>query len=69
MKIVLAVKGRFILVFWADNKEFVVATMVQSVEVGDFVNSWQWGHYFSSCDDAVEYFKETANDEPETEEA
>lgn len=69
MKIVLAVKGRFILVFWKENMEFVVATKIKDCQVGDFVNSWQWGHYFKNCNDAVEYFKEETVDEPETEEA
>ena len=60
MKIVIAVRNDRVLVFWSDNNlPFVVAaTPSNRYAVGEIINEWHWGKYFSDLQLALDCFNQ-----------
>lgn len=60
MKIVIAVRNDRVLVFWSNNDlPFVVAaTPNNAYAVGDIIEDWYWGKYFSELQLALDCFNQ-----------
>ena len=49
--------GLFLYIKQDGRVEYVVAYLKKNAQVGDDVNSWYQGKYFTNLYDAVDYFK------------